>query len=98
MAHCVREQVWLEFRLEHVLPHHAFYRLFRLAIVFGVLFLVVFYHNLAFNGEINQLTYRHTLIYFHGLFHRNFQSPVAAEAYVAFAGGSMDIDAETPGG
>jgi hypothetical protein len=84
-------------RSEHILPHHAFDRLVGLAVVFGVLFLVVFDQDVAIYREIDELTYGHSLIYLNGLFDGDLECPVAAEADVAFAGGSVDIDAETAG-
>src|SRR5580704_3097305 len=77
--------------LKGVFPHHTLDRLFGLAVVFGVLFLVVFDHDLTFYREIDKLSYWHSFVDFYGLLDRDFEGPMAAEAYIPFAGCCMDI-------
>lgn len=83
--------------LKPILPHHAFNRFVWLSAVFGILFLVVFDFDFAFNREINQLANRHTMVNFYRLFHRNLQRPVSAEANIALARSGMDINAKPSG-
>jgi hypothetical protein len=84
--------------LESILPHHALDGLVGLAVVFSVLFLIVFDHDLAIHGEVDQLSDGHAFIDLYRLFDRDFQGPVAAEAYISFTGGRMDIDTQPAGG
>jgi hypothetical protein len=65
--------------------------------VFGVFFLVVFYFDLAFYREIDQLADGHAFVNTNGLFAGDLQCPVAAETYITFTGSGMYIDAETAG-
>src|SRR5580692_8422013 len=98
MADRLCEEIWPELDLESILPHHALDWLIRLPVIFSVLFLVVFDHDLAIHGEVDQLAYRHTFIDLHRLFDRDFQGPVTAKAYVSLTGGRMDIDTQPAGG
>src|SRR6185437_3472858 len=79
-------------------PHHAFDRLVGLTVIFRIFFLVVFHHDLAFDGKIDELSYWHTLIDLHRLLYRDLEGPVAAKADVPFASGGMDIDTQAAGG
>src|SRR4030095_1386362 len=81
-----------------VLPHHTLNWLFWLSIVFGVFLFVVFNFYFPLNREVNELSNRHSSIYFNRLFYGNFQRPVSAKTNVTFAGCRMDVDAQSSRG
>src|SRR5689334_17898992 len=81
--------------LKLILPHHAFYGAVGLSAVLGIFFLIVFYFNLTFYRKINQLSHRHTAVYFHRLLYRYFQSPVAAETDIPLSGSGVYVDTES---
>ena len=69
-----------------------------LAAVLGVLLLVVFYFDLAINGEVDQLPDRHAAVDLHRLFYGDLERPVAAKANIALACGGVYVDAQATRG
>ena len=78
--------------LELILPHHAFYRLCGLVIVFGVVFCVIHRLNVTFHCEINELANWHPGINLNWLCTGNFQGPGITEPNVTFASCCVNIN------
>ena len=84
-------------RLKSVLPHHTFYRLIGLPVVFGIFFLIIGNLNFTFYREIDELANGHEFINAHRLFYRYLQCPVTAKTHIALARCSMYINTQPAG-
>ena len=77
-----------------ILPHHTFHRFVGALVVFGVLLLIVVIEDFSVDPEVDELANGHTRINAYRVGAGYLQRPGIAEADIALAGRSVDIDAE----
>ncbi len=81
--------------LKFVFEHHRLHWQWRLGVVLGRLLGVVGGEDFSLDQKIDELSNGHAIVDANGLFDRNLECPVVAETHIAFAGGGVNVDAET---